>query len=156
MIIRIIDILVNLWAAYCLFAITKAFLLIRFDLRYKKHDWHGVRRVIKAFALKPSTLRFQFGAIKPAFLIMPVLGNYDSETKTITIDVRVVRSKRMLMKTLLHEVCHHNQNVQGRLGYVQEKCNVFSYWFKPEEIEARGFARAWKRIALQVYKRTVL
>jgi hypothetical protein len=116
----------------------------------------GINNVVRAFAQEPETLKVRLGGIKPPLIIMPALGMYEPETRTIVIDIRVVRGRWSLMKTLLHEICHHNQNVQGRLKMTKDNGNLLTYWFHAEEIEARGFARAWRAKAMTCYRLKIL
>ena len=153
---QILLVVYQLFVILCCCRVLAAMLFIKLDIRYWGHDFVGIQNIVNTFALKPKKLTVVLGAIKPPMLIMPALGFYDPSTCTITIDTRIVRSKWVLMRTLLHEICHHNQNIQGRLALTTEKCNIFTYWFKAEEIEARGFARAWRFIALKIYKRKIL
>jgi len=153
--IPIVKVINNLIIIYCLSRVLCNILLIRFNLQYHGHDLIRIRNVINTFALEPETLIIKFKPIESSTILAPVLGSYEPETKTITIDSRVVRGKRMLMKVLLHEIAHFNQDVQGRLALTTEKVNIITYWFRPEEIEARGFARAWRSKALKIYNSVI-
>jgi hypothetical protein len=80
--------------------------------------------------------------------LMPVAGAYFDNAHLIKINTRLIRNDRDLVNTLLHEICHHNQAVQGRLRYGQKGW----YWFQPCEREARSFSSAWLGVALRMYR----
>ena len=131
---------------------------IRFLIKpWDKFDEEGIRQIKQKFALDPDGLKivfypeYRFPELKSFW--QPVRGAYlfDKELTgkmMIFIDTRFVRSERALVETLLHEICHHNQHIQGRMIFGRRG----RYSQQPIEREAENFALAWKGPALRIYR----
>jgi hypothetical protein len=77
------------------------------------------------------------------------VGLYIPYKKNLYLDTRLLRCHKSVVHTLLHEICHWNQYVQGRLMGPAED-NFFSK--SPVEKEADSFSSVWLKTAMKVYK----
>lgn len=127
----------------------------------KRKTWEGyninkLQYLAEIFALEPHTLSL---AINEAGLMhentfrmiydgIGSAGVYIGEDRILFIDTRCVRNEKDLIETFLHEICHHNQFVQGRLVYGKKG----RYRRRPIEREADSFSKAWFKTALALAK----
>ena len=125
---------------------------------WTKYNLSKLHDIIKFFALLPDKIILHVGdkegAENNTSLTDPAAGWYlpDSENDRsgiIFIDTRFVRSEKEIVSTLLHEICHHNQTMQGRMRFGK----IGLYNKRPIEVEAFAYSKAWKKIGLYIYRR---
>ena len=117
---------------------------------WKGWDMAGVLAVVSQFAHAPKNLKINFDSPKPnrKIFFFFVAGWYIAQSQDIFINTEHVRDEKQLVNTLLHEICHHNQFVGGRLAIGQ----FGRYYFRPIEREARAFADIWYPTAMAIYQ----
>jgi len=133
--------------AYFLWRLLYYVLSMRHLDPWRGYSWDAIKFVAKRLANEPEGLTIALGPIEQESFLFPIGGKYEPTTQTIYIETRLVRTPRRLIKVLLHEICHHNQCVDGRAGFGHRGW----YWTQPIEMEARAFARAWGGVALRMY-----
>ena len=116
---------------------------------WRGYNEKALHKLLLNFCTDKTVLTKLGPVIKQNSILAPVVAAFDSSTKTILIDTRQIRSKKALVKSFMHELCHANQYNQGRFR-LGTKGN---YWVRPIEQEARAFSRARSRIALRMYLR---
>jgi hypothetical protein len=122
---------------------------------WQGYDTQGFNRILKHFALLDEQLTIKLNdstitefntedgrSYQAAGLFIPFGRN-------LYLDTRLLRSHKSVVKTLIHEICHWNQYVQGRLMGPSEK-SLFNK--DPVEKEADSFANAWIKTAMKVYR----
>jgi hypothetical protein len=134
---------------HLLYTVVMTELRLRFDWRWAGYDEQKARMLIRRFAHDPDDLDLEIGIVPDQSAWRPTMGQFRPDCDKIEIDTRIVRNTKDLVSTLLHEICHHNQFVQGRLRSGSHGL----YELRPCEREARAFAKAWFRVAMNFYRR---
>lgn len=152
------------YCAFALFMLVKAVLIVygnTFGKPWRGYHFKGIRCIARKFAVGNFHHKLTIEMDSPedelpprwkiTKFLAPVAGAYFPGANKIMINTRIVRNEDDLVRTLLHEICHHNQEMQGRLKYGQKGM----YFFQPCEREARAFAASWHKVAKRMYRRRI-